>query len=1314
MDRFKRVARTYSFAGVLLLILTLSETAFGESLVNGGVVSGAISLPGEEDSYTFTANTGDGIQLQVADLSGTAFSPTMYVYDPTGMVVASGGFNAWTASSDGTYSVVVFDGTSGGSQTGDYNLYFTRAPGANEGGELVNGGVVSDHIDLRDLDSYTFTANIGEGIQLQIAGTSFSPTMYVYDPMGTRVTGGAFLAWPAEASGTYTVVVFDGTQSRSQTGDYNLYFTRAPGANEGGSLVNGGVVSEHIDLRDLDSYTFTANSGEGIQLQIADLSGTSFSPIMYVYDPTGKRIIGGGFLAWSAEASGTYTVVVFDASGSRVQTGDYNLYFTRAPGANEGGALVNGEVVLDRIDLRDLDSYTFAANAGESVHLQLTDLSNTALSPHMYLYGPHGARLAGGAQIDFQISESGVYTVVVFDSSGSRNQTGDYSLAFSIDNDFLSYAALGDSYSSGEGVRPYENPGEAWNEGCHRSTRAYPKLLRAPGTSQPISRRNDALFDFYACTGAVVNNVRASGEGQYGEPPQLAAVNHVDSTRDLVTMSIGGNDAYFAWILGFCFAHEACNEIQPFQPFSDIQLGDLFPLLAAVVETKLLDVYAELREATPNAPTLIMEYPLVVGGKECAAAKVPFADHLALSESEQAWMRDANRQLNAVIQAATIARGLHFVPVAEHFDGHEVCGRFDDWILGLNLIDRERLWDPKASFHPTARGQYEMARVANAYLESISIGWPFGYHASGLPRNPPPLLPAATAAAAEPTSPLPSFGELNVSFANAPQACAAVGGTITPGAMVALRGAGFAPNESIQISLKLVGEANMVLGDVVADAEGSLDAVIDLPESLNVGAQGALQALGAGPDGVGRLLLALVQVQSSLSVDGDGDGVPDSCDNCPNASNTDQSDLDFDGQGDACDLCTQDPDNDVDGDGLCATVDACPLDPDNDIDGDGRCALEDNCAITPNPDQADGDGNGIGDACEALACYSVGLSVHQAGAGNVTADATNCGLDAYFEGTLLSLRADPEPGQLFTGWSGDLSTAENPLSVTVTADTTLTAHFCSETTDGDGDWVADACDNCPADPNSDQRDTDGDGSGNACDNDDDNDGLLDIYETNTGVYISPTDTGTDPLSVDTDGDGVDDFQEIQNGTDPTIPNASLEIGIKLGFNLISYPFDSDANPVSCIRFLDQLGAAEASSILQLDAATQQFVTCDRTTGAVFSMTTGIGYVINSRQDADVLLSGEIICPALNLAPGINLVGNPSPASDLSCYELLVELAPHGVRSMQRYDWTRGFFETCALTNTDAPVGVDFSIRPGEGYLAHSTESIHIDWPHCTQ
>jgi formylglycine-generating enzyme required for sulfatase activity len=53
--------------------------------------------------------------------------------------------------------------------------------------------------------------------------------------------------------------------------------------------------------------------------------------------------------------------------------------------------------------------------------------------------------------------------------------------------------------------------------------------------------------------------------------------------------------------------------------------------------------------------------------------------------------------------------------------------------------------------------------------------------------------------------------------------------------------------------------------------------------------------------------------------------------------------------------------------------------------------------------------------------------------------------------------------------------------------------------------------------------------------DTDGDGLRDGVETNTRMFVSATNTGTDPNDADTDNDGVNDKAEITAGTDPNNP-----------------------------------------------------------------------------------------------------------------------------------------------------------------------------------
>jgi hypothetical protein len=81
-------------------------------------------------------------------------------------------------------------------------------------------------------------------------------------------------------------------------------------------------------------------------------------------------------------------------------------------------------------------------------------------------------------------------------------------------------------------------------------------------------------------------------------------------------------------------------------------------------------------------------------------------------------------------QAASQA-GVHYVPIADDFEGHNVCDAAP-WINGI--VGRGKT----ESFHPRAQGQRVYADAVNRFLEStIKLDYPHGFFESGMPKNPP-------------------------------------------------------------------------------------------------------------------------------------------------------------------------------------------------------------------------------------------------------------------------------------------------------------------------------------------------------------------------------------------------------------------------------------------------------------------------------------------------------------------------------------------------------------------------------------------------
>lgn len=222
----------------------------------------------------------------------------------------------------------------------------------------------------------------------------------------------------------------------------------------------------------------------------------------------------------------------------------------------------------------------------------------------------------------------------------------------------VDYVALGDSYSSGVGSGSYIGS----SGDCKRSTLAYPSLW--------ASAHAPASFNFTACSGARTGDVIAN---------QLGPLN---SSTDLVSISIGGNDAGFSDVMTTCVlqSESTClNRIATARSYVDTTLPG-----------KLNSVYDAIKAKAPAAHVVVLGYPRFykIGGS-CV---------VGLSDKVRSAINGAADYLNAATAKRAADHGFSFGDVTGAFTGHEICSG-SAWLHSLNWLNIGE------SYHPFAAGQ---------------------------------------------------------------------------------------------------------------------------------------------------------------------------------------------------------------------------------------------------------------------------------------------------------------------------------------------------------------------------------------------------------------------------------------------------------------------------------------------------------------------------------------------------------------------------------------------------------------------------------
>ena len=265
------------------------------------------------------------------------------------------------------------------------------------------------------------------------------------------------------------------------------------------------------------------------------------------------------------------------------------------------------------------------------------------------------------------------------------------------------YAALGDSYSSGEGTYLNDNQYDPGTTGdCHRSDLAWPRMLAAEtslnltlagsraGVSSPIAGH-------IACSGAATADLLSTQIGQLGV---------LTPKPDLATVTIGGNDAGFSKVARTCYVDtkSKCESA-----ISDARKK---------IETLgLSEIYRKIRPNVANGRLVVVGYPRLFDTSVAAyTVHCPWASFGTLGK-----MNDLIVAMDNRIKQESTAAGVEYVDILNALKDHELCTD-KSWVRSITVASGLN----KLSAHPLQEGQAAIKNILAGYLRAHPVQSPPG------------------------------------------------------------------------------------------------------------------------------------------------------------------------------------------------------------------------------------------------------------------------------------------------------------------------------------------------------------------------------------------------------------------------------------------------------------------------------------------------------------------------------------------------------------------------------------------------------------
>ncbi len=288
----------------------------------------------------------------------------------------------------------------------------------------------------------------------------------------------------------------------------------------------------------------------------------------------------------------------------------------------------------------------------------------------------------------------------------------------------------GDSYSSGEGLENNTTGEKDCQRGIGRAgadRRKSASLAWGQQVMEAMSNGELGQWDlpetwFAACTGAVSENFAVSPQPKKRTKTQLGEAQDGIGSKpfDAVMFTFGGNDIGFSDIIADCIGYEVDWTVV--FPGCAATINDLQARIDKELKLRATGLYQQVLDVTaPGALVVVAGYPQVLAPSTDWPIYAQVSRCHGLLPEDVPTLREVGDRLNETLKTLVAdqqkrdpKRTWLFADVRNEFNGHELCGKGEDWVNGIS-------WPKERSFHPKQLGHNAYARIVKQAIRSS--GW---------------------------------------------------------------------------------------------------------------------------------------------------------------------------------------------------------------------------------------------------------------------------------------------------------------------------------------------------------------------------------------------------------------------------------------------------------------------------------------------------------------------------------------------------------------------------------------------------------------